>query len=148
MATPSKCGSSHINLALDTEQALFTRQVPYNAEVLGLVGSPAIGSVQTTLDGGVLSEEDFGEVVDEMNRVPCDKRCLLALEDECRCRCGGINHGLWVKGASRDTSLDIFDSEDMPVISHDIARGRLELILLARKEVVAAYGSLLGGLRG
>jgi hypothetical protein len=113
-----------------------------------MVGSPAISSVQTTLDGRILLAEEWEEVVDEMSRVPCDKRCLLALEEECRCRCGGINHGKWVKSADHDSSLDIFVSESGPVMSREIAKGKLELLWLARKEVVAMYGSLLGGLRG
>jgi hypothetical protein len=143
VATPSKYGSSHINLALDTAQALFTRQVPYNAEVdeMGM----NLSGMQTTLDGDVLSAEEFEEAVEEIARVPCDKKCLLALEDECRCRCGGINHGKWIRNAACNTSLDVFGSEGGPIVSRDIARGKLELILLARKEVVAAYGSLLGG---
>jgi hypothetical protein len=117
--------------------------------VLGLGIVPRLGSVQqTTLDGRVLSEEEFEEVVDEMSRVPCDKKCLLALEDECRCRCGGVNHGLWVKDASRDTSLDVFGSEGGPVTSRDITRGKLALMLVARREVAAAYGSAFRGLRG
>jgi hypothetical protein len=120
--------------------------VPYNAEVLGLGTSPSGSVQQTTLDGRILSEEEFEEVVDEMSRVPCDKKCLLALEDECRCQCGGVNHGKWVRGAAHDSSLDVFGSEGGPMVFHDIARGKLELMLLARKEVVAAYGSLLGGL--
>jgi hypothetical protein len=104
--------------------------------------------VQQTLDGDILSEEEFNEAIDEMSRAPCDKRCLLALEDECRCRCGGVNHGKWVKSADHDASLDIFVSESGPVMSREIAKGKLELLWLARKEVVAMYGSLLGGLRG
>jgi hypothetical protein len=144
MATPSKYGSSHINLALDTEQALFTRQVPYNAEVVGMVGSPAISSAQLTLDGRILSVEEFTEAIDEMNRVPCDKKCLLALEDECRCRCGGVNHGLWIKGATNNARLESFDLESGPVVSDNIIKGKAILMMLARQEVVAAYGSLGG----
>jgi hypothetical protein len=119
--------------------------VPYNAEVdeMGM----NLSGMQTTLDGDVLSAEEFEEAVEEMARVPCDKKCLLALEDECRCRCGGLNHGLWIKGATNNTCLESFDGESAPVMSRDIARGKLELMLLARREVVAAYGSLLGGLK-
>jgi hypothetical protein len=148
VATPSKYGSSHINLALDTAQALFTRQVPYNAEVVGMGINSPLGSVQATLDGRILSAEEFETAVDEMSRIPCDKRCLLALEDECRCRCGGANHGLWIKGATNNARLEAFDGESGPVMSREIAKGKLELLWLARKEVVAMYGSLLGGLRG
>jgi hypothetical protein len=99
------------------------------------------------LDGRILSTEEFETAVDEMSRIPCDKRCLLALEDECRCRCGGANHGLWIKGASRDTSLDIFDSEDMPVVSDNIVKGKTMLMMLARREVAVAYSALFGGLQ-
>ena len=113
-----------------------------------MVGSPAISSVQTTLDGDVLSADEFEEAVGELMRAPCDRKCLLALEDECRCRCGGVNHGKWVKSAGHDSSLDVFDSEGAPIIASDIARGRLELILVAKREVAAAYGSAFGGLRG
>jgi hypothetical protein len=98
--------------------------------------------VQQTLDGRILTVEEFETAVDEMSRIPCDKRCLLALEDECRCRCGGANHGLWIKGASRDTSLDIFDSEDMPVVSDSIMKGKTMLIMLARREVIRMYVGL------
>jgi hypothetical protein len=144
VATPSKYGSSHINLSLDTAQALFTRQVPYNAEVLGLgVRSPSV-SVQTTLDGRVLSADKFEKVVDEMSRVPCDKKCLLALEDECRCRCGGLNHGLWIKGATNNTCLESFVSESGPVVSDNIVKGKATLMMLVRREVVAAYTLALG----
>ena len=107
--------------------------------------SPSVSVQQTTLDGRVLSEDEFEEVVDEMSRVPCDKKCLLALEDDCKCRCGGVNHGKWVRGAAHDTSLDVFGSEGGPIVSHDIVRGKLELMLLAKREVMAAYASLIGG---
>jgi hypothetical protein len=100
------------------------------------------------LDGRILSAEEFAEIEEEMNRVPCDKKCLLALEDECRCRCGGANHGLWIKGATNNTCLESFVSEGAPIVSDNIVRGKAMLMMLARREVVAAYGSLLGGLRG
>jgi hypothetical protein len=103
------------------------------------INSPS-GSAQLTLDGRILSAEEFEEVVDEMSRIPCDKRCLLALEDECRCRCGGINHGKWVRGEAHSASLDVFDSEGAPIVSRDIARGKLELLWLARREIVATVG--------
>ena len=106
--------------------------------------SPSV-SVQVTLDGDVLSTEELERAVEEMARVPCDKKCLLALEDECRCRCGGINHGKWVGGEAHNASLDSFDSEGAPIIANDIARGRLELMLVARREVAAAYTMALGG---
>ena len=115
--------------------------------MLGLVGSPATSSAQLTLDGRILSEDEFAEVVDEMSRIPCDRRCLLALEDECRCRCGGLNHGKWVKNTAHDVSLESFVSEGAPIVSRDITRGKLELALLAKRELVDAYTSLLGGLR-
>ena len=114
-----------------------------------MVWSPAISSVQTTLDGRVLTEDEFEEVVDELNRVPCDKKCLLALEDECRCRCGGINHGKWLRGAARDASLDGFsedDAEHMPVVGRDIMRSKMEFLWRARREITAAY-SYIGGLK-
>jgi hypothetical protein len=112
-----------------------------------MVGSPAISSAQLTLDGRILSGDEFAEAIDEMSRVPCDKRCLLALEDECRCRCGGLNHGKWVKNTAHDVSLESFVSEGAPIVSHDIARGKLELMLVARREVAAAYSALFGGLQ-
>jgi hypothetical protein len=114
---------------------------------LGVGISPSV-SVQQTLDGDILSEEEFNEAIDEMSRAPCDRKCLLALEDVCKCRCGGINHGKWVRGAVHNTSLDVFSSEGAPIVSRDIMRGKFELMLLAKQELVAAYGSLLGGLRG
>jgi hypothetical protein len=145
MATPSKYGSSHINLALDTAQALFTRQVPYNAEVIGLVGSPAIGSVQATLDGRILSEEELDAVESEVHgKAPCTKQCWEATEERCVCRCGGLNHG---RAWRNNASLEAFDSESAPVMSRDIVKGKLELLWLARKEVVAAYSAFLGGLK-
>jgi hypothetical protein len=97
------------------------------------------------LDGRILSAEEFAEIEEEMNRVPCDKKCLLALEDECRCRCGGANHGKWVRRRDHEVSLDVFSSEGAPIIANDIARGRLELMLVARREVAAAYTMALGG---
>jgi hypothetical protein len=129
-------------------KTLFTHQAPYFAEVVGVVGSPAVSYAQLTLDGRILSKDEYERAVDGMSRVPCDKKCLLALEDVCRCRCAGLNHGKWVKSADHDASLDIFVSESGPVMSREIAKGKLELLWLARKEVVAMYGSLLGGLRG
>jgi hypothetical protein len=99
--------------------------------------------VQQTLDGDILSEEEFNEAIDEMSRAPCDKRCLLALEDECRCRCGGVNHGKWVKSADHDASLEAF-VEDGPVVSDNIVKGKTMLMMLARREVVAAYTLALG----
>ena len=96
--------------------------------------------VQTTLDGGICE----AEVTEEGEKAPCTKHCWEATEERCVCRCGGLNHG---RAWRNNTSLDVFGSEGMPVISHDIASGRLELILLARKEVVATYASLLGGMQ-
>jgi hypothetical protein len=112
-----------------------------------VVGSPAISSVrglQATLDGRILSDEEFAEIEDELNRAPCDKKCLLALEDVCRCRCAGLNHGKWVRGAVHNTSLDVFDSEGAPIVSRDIMRGKFELMLLARREIIVAYSSIRG----
>jgi hypothetical protein len=114
-----------------------------------MVGSPAIGSAQLTLDGRILSEDEFEKAVDELSRVPCDKKCLLALEDECRCRCGGANHGKWVKSAAHDASLDGFSEDNlerMPVVGRDIMRAKMELLWLARREIIAAYSSI-GGLK-
>ena len=112
-----------------------------------MVGSPATSSVQATLDGRILSDEEFAGIEDELNRAPCDKKCLLALEDVCRCRCAGINHGKWVRGRDREASLDVFSSEGAPIIASDIARGRLELMLVAKRELVDAYAMALGGLQ-
>jgi hypothetical protein len=102
--------------------------------------------VQQTLDGDILSEEEFNEAIDEMSRAPCDKRCLLALEDECRCRCGGVNHGKWVKSADHDASLEAF-VEYGPVVSDNIVKGKTMLMMLARREVAVAYSALFGGLQ-
>jgi hypothetical protein len=114
-----------------------------------VVGSPAIGSAQLTLDGRILSAEEFAEIEEEMNRVPCDKKCLLALEDDCRCRCGGVNHGKWVRGAAHDASLDGFSEDNverMPIVGRDIMRSKMELLWRARREIIAAYSSI-GGLK-
>jgi len=105
-----------------------------------MVGSPAISSVQTTLDGGIceVGESEVHE------RAPCDEKCWRAVEERCVCRCGGLNHG---RAWRNNASLDSFDSEGAPIVSRDITRGRLELVLLARRELVGAYAVALGGLR-
>jgi hypothetical protein len=108
--------------------------------------SPSGSVQQTTLDGRILTEEELDAVEGEVHdKAPCTKQCWEATEERCVCRCAGLNHG---RAWRNNASLEAFDSESGPVISHDIARGKLELMLLARKEVVAAYGSLVGGLRG
>jgi hypothetical protein len=112
-----------------------------------LVGSPAIGSAQWTLDGRILSEEELDAVESEgQGKAPCDEKCWRAVEKRCVCRCGGLNHGAAYRNL---TSLDEFssevDDERMPVVSDDIARGKLELMLVARREVAAAYTMALGG---
>jgi hypothetical protein len=79
-----------------------------------------------------------------MSRVPCDKKCLLALEDDCKCRCGGVNHGKWVRGAAHDASLDGFsedNAERMPIVGPDIMRAKMELLWRARREIIVAYSS-------
>jgi hypothetical protein len=148
MATKGFPTLSYLNLSSFVGKTLNLKAFLYPPRWLGVGIVPHLVSVrQTTLDGRVLSEEEFRGVVDEMSRVPCDKKCLLALEDECRCRCGGINHGKWVKSADHDASLEAF-VEDGPVVSDNIVKGKTMLMMLARREVVAAYGSLVGGLRG
>jgi hypothetical protein len=103
--------------------------------VVGVVGSPAIGSVQTTLDGGIC---DFVES-EVHDKAPCTKQCWEAVEERCVCRCGGRNHGAAYRNL---ISLDSFDSESGPVMSRDIAKGKLELMLRARQEVVGMYVGL------
>ncbi len=113
-----------------------------------MVGSPATSSAQWTLDGRILSEEELDAVESEVHgKAPCTKQCWEAAEERCVCRCGGMNHGAAYRNLA---SLDEFgeaDDEGMPVVSRDIARGKLELMLLARREVAAAYYALFGGLR-
>jgi hypothetical protein len=105
-----------------------------------MVGSPAISSVQTTLDGGVY---EIGVEESEVHdKAPCTKQCWEATEERCVCRCGGLNHG---RAWRNNASLEAFDSESGPVMSRDIAKGKLELMLRARQEVVATYASLIGG---
>jgi len=104
------------------------------------INSPSV-SVQTTLDGGICDFEALSEVHD---KAPCTKQCWEATEERCVCRCGGRNHGAAYRNL---TSLDEFgeaDDEGMPVVGHDIARGKAELLWLARREVVAAYTLALG----
>jgi hypothetical protein len=124
-------------------KTLFTHQTPYFAEVVGMVGSPAISSVQTTLDGGIC---DFVES-EVHDKAPCTKQCWEATEERCVCRCGGRNHGAAYRNL---TSLDEFssevDDEGMPVVGRDIMRSKMELLWRARREIIAAY-SYIGGLR-
>jgi hypothetical protein len=103
--------------------------------------------LQATLDGGVY---EIGVEESEVHdKAPCDEKCWRAVEERCVCRCGGRNHGAAYRNlASLDEFSSEADDEGMPVVSDDIARGKAELLWLARKEVVAAYNSLLGGLRG
>jgi hypothetical protein len=102
--------------------------------------SPSV-SVQATLDGGICE----AEVMEEGEKAPCTKQCWEATEERCVCRCGGLNHG---RAWRNNTSLDVFGSEGAPIIASDIARGRLELMLVAKREVAAAHSAFLGGLRG
>ena len=105
-----------------------------------MVGSPATSSVQMTLDGGICE----AEVTEEGEKAPCTKQCWEATEERCVCRCGGLNHG---RAWRNNTSLDVFDPEGAPIVSHDIARGKLALMLVARREVAATYYALFGGLQ-
>jgi hypothetical protein len=147
MATKGFPTLSYLNLSSFVGKTLNLKAFLYPPRWLGVgINSPSV-SVQATLDGRILTVEEFETAVDEMSRIPCDKRCLLALEDECRCRCGGANHGLWIKGATNNARLEAFDGESGPVMSRDIAKGKLELMLRARQEVVAAYSALFGGLQ-
>ena len=106
-----------------------------------MVGSPAISSVQTTLDGGIceVGESEVHE------RAPCDEKCWRAVEERCVCRCGGLNHG---RAWRNNASLDSFGSEGAPIVSDNIITGRAMLLMLARRELVDAYATALGGLRG
>jgi len=111
-----------------------------------VVGYPAISSAQWTLDGRVLTEEELDVMeIEVQGKAPCDEKCWRAVEKRCVCRCGGRNHGAAYRNL---TSLDEFgdaDEEGMPVVGHDIAGGKAELLWLARREVVAAYTMALGG---
>jgi hypothetical protein len=131
-------------------KTLFTHQSPYFAEVDEMGISPSGSVQQTTLDGRILNEEELDAVESEVHdKAPCDEKCWRAVEERCVCRCGGRNHGAAYRNlASLDEFSSEADDEGMPVVSDDIARGKAELLWLARKEVVAAYNSLLGGLRG
>jgi hypothetical protein len=127
-------------------KTLFTHQAPYFAEVVGVVGSPAVSYAQLTLDGRVITEEELDAVESEVHdKAPCDEKCWRAVEERCVCRCGGRNHGAAYRNL---TSLDEFsseaDDEGMPVVSDDIARGKAELLWLARREIIAAYSSIGG----
>jgi hypothetical protein len=105
-----------------------------------MVGSPAISSAQWTLDGRILSERELDAVESEVHgKAPCTKQCWEAVEERCVCRCGGRNHGAAYRNL---TSLDSFDSEGGPVMSRDIAKGKLELMLRARQEVIRMYVGL------
>jgi hypothetical protein len=107
---------------------------------------PRLGSVQglqATLDGGVCDFEALSEV---HGKAPCDEKCWRAVEKRCVCRCGGRNHGAAYRNL---TSLDVFDDEDAehkPIVGRDITRGKMELLWLARREIIAAYSSI-GGLK-
>jgi hypothetical protein len=121
-------------------KTLFTLQTPYFAEVVGVVGSPAIGSTQWTLDGRILSERELDAVESEVHdKAPCTKQCWEAMEERCVCRCGGLNHG---RAWRNNASLEAFDGESGPVMSRDIAKGKLELMLRAKQEVVGMYVGL------
>jgi hypothetical protein len=127
-------------------KTLFTHQAPYFAEVVGVGIVPRLGSVrglQATLDGGVCDFEALSEVHD---KAPCTKQCWEATEERCVCRCGGLNHG---RAWRNNTSLEDFSEagDEVPVVGRDIMRGKMELLWLARKEVVAAYTLALGGRR-
>jgi hypothetical protein len=109
-----------------------------------MVGSPATSSVQTTLDGGVY---EIGVEESEVHdKAPCTKQCWEATEERCVCRCAGLNHG---RAWRNNTSLDEFngaDDEGIPVVGRDIMRAKMELLWLARREIIAAYSSI-GGLK-
>jgi hypothetical protein len=94
--------------------------------------------LQATLDGGVyeIGVEALSEVHE---KAPCTKQCWEATEERCVCRCGGLNHG---RAWRNNTSLDVFDPESGPVMSREIAKGKLELMLRARQEVVEMYVGL------
>jgi hypothetical protein len=94
--------------------------------------------VQTTLDGGIC---DFVES-EVHDKAPCDEKCWRAVEKRCVCRCGGLNHG---RAWRNNAILEAFDGESGPVMSRDIRKGKLELMLVARREVAAAYTMALGG---
>ena len=98
-----------------------------------MVGSPAISSVQATLDGGICEAVE-SEV---QGKAPCDEKCWRAVERRCVCKCGGRNHGAAYRNLA---SLDDFDSENGPVMSRNIMKGKLELLWLARKEIMSMVG--------
>ena len=102
--------------------------------------SPSV-SVQATLDGGICE----AEAVEEGEKAPCTKQCWEATEERCVCRCGGLNHG---RAWRNNTSLEDFSEagDEVPVVGRDIMRGKMELLWLARREIIAAYSSI-GGLK-
>jgi hypothetical protein len=58
---------------------------------------------------------EIAEKSDESESLEkCDVKCLMAMHDKCRCRCGGRNHGYLVK--KKNTKLDEF--EDYLFLSH------------------------------
>ena len=99
--------------------------------------NPHSVSVQATLDGGICEAVEL-----ENDKAPCTKQCWEAMEERCVCRCGGLNHG---RAWRNNTSLDEFDSEGAPIITNDIARGRVELMLAVKREIAAAYTVALEG---
>ena len=67
-----------------------------------------------------LFESEANLVEEEKGHEPtverCDVKCLNAVHEKCRCRCGGRNHGLMHK--RRNTTLD--DSKLYFSLSHDL----------------------------
>lgn len=41
----------------------------------------------------MLDDAFKNRVIEDGSHEFCDRKCLLALEDICECKCGGINHG-------------------------------------------------------
>ena len=69
---------------------------------MNAVHNMSVSVRQTTLLGEVFEVKVRG--VDGGGESECDERCLRAQGDECRCRCGGRNHG--VLRLDRNATLD------------------------------------------
>ena len=63
-----------------------------------------MGVIQSLMDETLVVEEEHeSEPIEK-----CDVKCLMAIHDKCRCRCGGRNHGYFVK--KQNTKLDGFET--------------------------------------
>ena len=59
-----------------------------------------------TLTGESIEVEE--KTPEEESLEMCDIKCLMAIHDKCRCRCGGRNHGYLVK--KQNSKLDGFET--------------------------------------